>query len=437
MRWTLAAVSAVALIGAACGGSNTAATPTPTADAPTSPPLTVEPVATETPAATPSPTPWDDYIEVVEGEPVPLPEGVVLYYYGYVFTEGIPADRWLRAVQTDGGLDIRDLSETLPDGSGAYFADGGYGLGQFSTSVCVQGYCGGIGPASSDARSEAFLSGDGGVTWTFEADGGRPEGVYVVGTRSDGVQVVSRYDDSTQTLGWFTWPGMEPIEPPAPGARAQMLGDRLVWATGDPGLPDFGGTTYDEDGNVIAAPVRLPPLPGSFTVIRGSTIDLAWWIPLPRDNDATVYISQVAPDGALLRTVRLERMDPALVGWIDEDRIVIRRWNYSPGGLADAAILNFATGEMNRIDGLQPTEQDRDAYVTGVVTGEFALVDAPGSCLHVRERADTTSQSLGCFADGVLFHVTGDPHETDGTEWLPVRAPGNIDGFASTEFLVR
>ena len=45
--------------------------------------------------------------QAVEGDRVPLLHGVVLYYYGYVFTEGIPAYRSSRAVQTENGLDIR------------------------------------------------------------------------------------------------------------------------------------------------------------------------------------------------------------------------------------------------------------------------------------------------------------------------------------------
>jgi hypothetical protein len=66
------------------------------------------------------------------------------------------------------------------------------------------------------------------------------------------------------------------------------------------------------------------------------------------------------------------------------------------------------------------------------------MVDAPGSCLHVRAAASADSASRECFADGVLFEVTGaGMDDANGAEWLPVRAPGGIEGFASTEFLLR
>jgi hypothetical protein len=66
------------------------------------------------------------------------------------------------------------------------------------------------------------------------------------------------------------------------------------------------------------------------------------------------------------------------------------------------------------------------------------MVDAPGSCLHVRAAASDASESLECFADGVLFEVTSEPvDDAAGAEWLPVRAPGGIEGFASSEFLLR
>jgi hypothetical protein len=374
---------------------------------------------------------------VVEGDPVPLPDGVVLYYYGYVFTEGIPADRWLRAHQTQDGLVIRDLSEALPEGSGGLSAERGFASGQFATIICVQGYCGGMADPSPDAKEERYVSSDGGITWQFHPGLHLPEGVYIAGTRSDGQQIAFRVHDPPEPFEWFTWPEMQAVTPPVPDAHARMLDGRLVWMTVSGRSPGDGGTIYDEDGNVIAAPVKLP-LSGSYDVVRGAVPDLVWWIPFPRDNDATVYLSQVDPGGAVLRTVKLKGLDPAPVGWVDDDRVVIRRWAWHDGSLADTAIVNLQTGEMNRIDGLQPTDKDRDVYSIGVVVGAFAMVDTGGDCLNVRKEPGTSAEGLDCFADGVLLEVTGGAVADEaGREWLPVRAPGGIEGYASSEFLRR
>jgi hypothetical protein len=362
---------------------------------------------------------------------------VVIYYYGYVFTEGIPADRWLRAHQTEEKLVIRDLSEGLPEGSNGYSFQGPPVDGHLATILCVQGYCGGIGEPSADAREERYESFDGGLTWKLSTSIELPDGTYIAGTRSDGATIAFHYDPNDGSYEWFTWPDRQPVTPPEPGAIARMIDGRLVWRTYASNSPDTGGSIYDETGNVIAAPIE-PPLPGPFDFVREGVLDLAWWLPWPRDAESTAYISEVAASGTVLRTVKARGFDPALIGWIDEDTIVVRRWGSPDASLADAALIDLETGAMNRIDGLQPTEKDRDVYVTEVVVGDFAMVDAPGSCLHVRAAAGSDSESLECYADGVLFEVTGEAMvDAAGVEWLPVRAPGGIDGYASTEFLLR
>jgi len=332
---------------------------------------------------------------------------------------------------------IRDLSEPLPEGSGGLSAERGFAGGQFATIICVQGDCGGMTEPSPDAKEERYVSSDGGITWQLVEGENLPEDVYIAGTRSDGKQIAFRVHEPSRPFEWFTWPEMEPVTPPAPDAHARMIDGQLVWMTVSGRSPGDGGTVYDEDGNIIAAPVKLP-LSGSYDVVRGEVLDLVWWIPLPRDNDATVYVSQVDSEGTVLRTVRLQGLDPAPIGWVDDDRVIIRRWAWHDGSLADTAIVNLETGDMNRIDGLQPTEKDRDVYSIGVVVGAFAMVDTQGDCLNVRKQPEASAEGWGCFGDGVLFEVTGNavPDEA-GIEWLPVRAPGPIVGYASAEFLLR
>jgi hypothetical protein len=215
-----------------------------------------------------------------------------------------------------------------------------------------------------------------------------------------------------------------------------MIEGRFVWRTYEEGSSD-GGSFYDEDGAVIAAPVRSP-LEAPHNFYRENLTDVVWWIPDDRQTELIGYVSEVAPDGALVRSVRYEGNDMWPIAWIDDDRVVVLRFYPRDRSIGAAYIVNLETGEMNEIDGLRPTDQDRDSYVTTLMTGEFAMVDAPGSCLHVRAEANVAAKSLECFADGVLFEVTGEAAlDSGGAEWLPVRAPGAIEGFASSEFLLR
>jgi hypothetical protein len=302
-------------------------------------------------------------------------------------------------------------------------------------TICVQGYCGGLGEPSDDAELAAYESRDGGVTW--QEIGKPPIGTSLMVSPGNGELVGWRYDAERDSVQWFTWPGMEPNTPQSGRAWRQLQDGQVVWSQCPDSHPHTGCTLFDEAGNVVAEPVKLPTT-GPHSVIRGETIDLVWWIPYPRDSASTVYVSQVSPTGELLRTVKLEGIDPTPIGWIDDNRIVIRRWGLHERGLADAALLDFGTGEVNPIEGLQPTAQDRDSYLTEIVRGTFAMVDAPGSCLHVRAEPGTAAETLGCFADRVLFTVTGEAVSgPEGTEWLPVRAPGAVEGLASTEFLIR
>jgi hypothetical protein len=438
MQWLLGVFAGVALLAVACGGSDSTPTATPTGNVGAAPsaPATEPTATTSTPAASPTATPWDDFVEVVEGEPVPLPDGVVLYYYGYVFTEGIPADRWLRAHQTEDGLVIRDLSEGLPAGSNGYQFISAPKDGRLFTTICVQGYCGGHADPSADAREETYESLDGGITWhrSNEPPGlVLPDGVFLGGVMSDGTTVAGTYDSAEQQYDWFTWPGRTTVESPVGNARAGMRDGQFVWQTVSFDFPSRGGALYDEDGDLVLAEMQ-PPMDGAYDVQRWWEFDLAVWYPFPRDTATTGYLTDIAADGSLLRTVRWEGYDIRPVGWRDDDHLIVLRFYPEEGSIAQSYILAFETGEMNRIEGLQPTEQDRDVYATEVMTGEFAMVDAPDSCLHVRAETNLDSESLGCFADGVLLKVLGD-HGT--TDWLPVLAPGGVEGFASTVFLLR
>jgi hypothetical protein len=434
MRLLVGALAGLVVMAAGCGGSDAAPTATPASDmtATSSVSTSETATATSTSAASPTPTPWDDYVDVVEGEPVPLPEGVVLYYYGYVFSEGIPVDRWLRAHQTSEGLVIRDLARSLPGTASLYSLAANYEGQHLVASLCVVGHCGGVGDPTPDATLQTFESVDGGITWD-EVDS-PPLGVRFIGALDAFRTPVGIYSDYPGgPTHWISWPDGGEFEPPLADARASVVGGELLWEIEDEELPHRGGIVVDAHGQVVAGAIR-PPLPGQFGFERSDVLNLVEWVPWPRDDGRTGYVSQVNADGSMVRTVRYQGTDLDPIGWADENRIVARRSYPRQGSYGDAVLLNLETGEMNPIEGLRPTAEDRDSYVRGVATGEFAMVDAPGSCLHVRSEADAGSQSLGCFADGVLLEEV----EGDSTaEWLPVRAPGGIEGFASTKFLVR
>jgi hypothetical protein len=70
--------------------------------------------------------------------------------------------------------------------------------------------------------------------------------------------------------------------------------------------------------------------------------------------------------------------------------------------------------------------------------GPFARVITPGDCLNVRTEPTTTSQSLGCFRDGVLLRIgSGDEVTSGSTTWMPVQTPDGHAGYASSEFVER
>jgi hypothetical protein len=210
-----------------------------------------------------------------------------------------------------------------------------------------------------------------------------------------------------------------------------------LWEVEDEDLPPDGGIIVDEEGDIVADRIR-PPLEGQFGFERTANLDLVWWVPWPRDGDRTGYISQVDPDGTVVRTVHYRGTDFHPIGWIDNDRVVARRSYPREGSLADAVIINLETGLMNAIVGLQPTDEDRDSYVRGVVTGEFAMVDTPDSCLNIRPEASLDSHAQRCVPNGVLVEVAGDAvQDESGIDWLPVGVPPGIQGWASTEFLLR
>jgi hypothetical protein len=333
-------------------------------------------------------------------------------------------------------LVVRDLAPDVPENSnGGYQFLDDVATGHLSARLCVQGYCGGHADPSPDAREETYESVDGGVTWGPILS--PPRGTYIEGARADGNLVAFSTNGSGAISEWFTWPDMEPVSPPGPNLRALMIGGRLLWRSISTDFPMDGGTFYDEQGELVAAPIERP-IPGTYDFQRRAVLNLVTWNPSPRDGGVTGYLSEVAPDGAILRSVRYQGYDVSPIAWRDDDRVVVLRYYPRDESIGAAYIVNLETGEMNEIDGLRPTDQDRDSYVTALMTGEFAMVVAPGSCLHVRAAASADSASRECFADGVLFEVTGaGMDDANRAEWLPVRAPGGIEGFASTEFLTR
>jgi hypothetical protein len=373
------------------------------------------------PASSPSPTAT---VDLVEGDPVPLPEGLVLYYYGgNVPIEGAVPLPVLRARQAEDGLEIYELSANFPKG-GAYTAHYEFDLGRLAFGICTQGYCGGYGPADADSQNELFVSADGGVRW--ESLGALPRDAYPAAILEDGTLIVSQFDSSTNTSHLLTWPDARPLEPPVAGARPQLFGCDLHWVNEE-------GEVFDERGNLVRAAPKFPP--GEFSAIPANVLDLIWWIPLPRDSAGTGYVSEIAPDGSLGRTVTHRGFDLDVIGWIDDDRVLVRRYFPPQGGIGATYILDLRNGSFREVADLR-RPGDRDAYPVAVVRGTFVRVDAPGDCLNLRAGRGTDSPVVTCVADGVLLEPTGDAVTAqDGSRWRPVRTPSGQTGFASVDFL--
>jgi hypothetical protein len=395
-----------------------------TATGTASPANSQQPTASSpSPANSPSPSPTAA-VELVEGGPVPLPEGLVLYYYGgRVPIEGAVPLPVLRARQAEGGLEIYELSANFPKG-GAYTAQYEFELGRLAFGICTRGYCGGYGPADADSQNELFVSSDGGVRW--ESLGPLPTNAFPAAILEDGTLIVSQFDPATNTGNLLTWPEARRLEPPVAGARPQLFGRDLHWVNEE-------GEVFDERGNLVRAAPRFPP--GEFSAIPAGVLDLIWWIPLPRDSSGTGYVSEIAPDGTLGRTVTHHGFDLDVIGRIDDDRVLVRRYFPPQGGIGATYILDMRDGSFREVAGLR-RDGDVDAYPVAVVRGTFVRVDAPGDCLNLRAGRGTDSPIVSCVADGVLLEPTGDAVTAqDGSRWRPVRTPSGETGFASVDFL--
>jgi hypothetical protein len=97
------------------------------------------------------------------GAPVALPKDLVVYFRAATYATDGGDTRLHRAYKDGTGvLRIEPLFKGELAKAVGYAID--TGRGTLGVSVCVQGYCGGLGEPSADARAVGYLSTDGGVS---------------------------------------------------------------------------------------------------------------------------------------------------------------------------------------------------------------------------------------------------------------------------------
>ncbi len=321
-------------------------------------------------------------------------------------------------------------------------------LSEIVVSVCVQGYCGPLNAVTPDARSELRRSRDGGVTWeTIASFDGVAQAHGFVGDQVLLDRASGPGDPREWTYQPVTWPDMKAFTPP-PGAAdsrpSVQAGGAVTFASKDHlSLLNADGSTY------WTFPLKLPAeWPALFTTPFPPRVAITWSTTPGQQTRSYLGIF----DGGRLTAVFSG--DPLVCpgAWFARNAFIssVQATPEELGLTVDPNMRSFQSpfpSVVNVDEGtIAPIEPQffLDTYgptnrksVVAFLPGPFARVNTPGDCLNVRAEPSTSAQSLGCFKDGVLLHVTGGEAVSGGITWLPVTTPNGRAGWASGEFLER
>jgi DNA-binding CsgD family transcriptional regulator len=430
--------------------ATTTSTATTTATASASPPAsTTPPPSPETIAGLPvQPMTW--------GDPVPLPQGVVAWYWmARPYTDGGSSVLMRAWRDSSGELHTSDVIESLRE-SGPAYAVGNSTMTRLFAAVCPEGICGLGVSAKPTANPRAitvsaphqavltdqlvFRSDDGGISWV--QDGKIPGGTRLVGVLGDQALLA----DYRETLPgsafhgrYRFYPSGEDVTPPTRMVRPIAIGvtdSGIQWLDGGPDGGATGGAIYNTDGSVSFAPdaafagasfVGALPDGQSFFTWVGSA------------DKPGPYIARIGADG------KPNAIFSAQTWWgrpLSSDLLIGTDLHPESGqqmddGVYGLVLFDLGDKAIRPIQDLyKSTWQDATAFLQTAVTGAFAEVHTAGDCLNVREAASTSSKSLGCFADGVLLRLADGIQSIDGVEWQAVSTPSGAAGWASAEYLV-
>jgi hypothetical protein len=287
-------------------------------------------------------------------------------------------------------------------------------------SVCVHGYCGGMGGPSADAEVWLFRSEDGGVTWTEYQRLPRPE--LVVGWLGPGVVLTSYYDDTTGVQSFTVRPTGEEVVPPrghADAWPAVTAGGRLLWHAGD-------GLLLFPDGTVYAGTDQ--PEVSFGEPLLGPKTDL-----LPFFWKDRYYLAQLEPDGSVRRAFVADPwvQPEAWMTSLSDDRIFASASvpvdRYSMSGQFVGSLPHHRPGKRCRPAHLAAVPRasflNGRNHVVAVQQGPLARVVNTGDCLSVRDAPSTDAGILVCLADNVLVRDLAETTTPDGLSWARVVTP--------------
>ncbi|MEX0782176.1 MAG: LuxR C-terminal-related transcriptional regulator [Dehalococcoidia bacterium] len=392
------------------------------------------PVPTSAPAPNPGSGAGGKLTDLQVAADRPLPAGAVVYYYGgNVSQEGPQQD--LRRAYSDstGKLHVERLYENIEGEGTPYWTAIDPATGRVAVALCLEGYCGGYGSGEPGSKNRLVTSADGGITW---ADRGElPLYSTLWGFIDEGL-VVQTFEAT---------PGED-----APGRiwvfdTGRVLKQHTGWdhasilfKDGSVGTRREDGSLMDESGTVLRAAPKIPGTAHSAGAFIFEPTNSTLWGSFnyqAQPGEPQGWAVEADADGNVLRGVTTQDTTVGAIGRLSSD-LVFANGQYPGAFVGRASILDLSTGTVWRIADLIG-DGDRDAYGVAATTGQFAVVNAGGDCLNVRESASTSSASLACYVDGVLLRDLGETMEAGGASWLKVATPDGREGWASAEFLER
>ncbi len=426
------AVTGVLLL--ACGKSAPAPTPTLASVTAVSTAASPAPASPSGPTAPSMPLPPVSGVPTVnlkQSAPAPLPEGLVIYYFGgRVRSEGRP-DTMLRAYRLGGRTVIEDLRRNLPVSGTAYGLAVDADRQRIAILVCVKGNCIEHSLISFSETEDVLLtSDDGGVTWRNRGVL-PPDAGFIAGFEGEEVAFYPKSGDSSRdgsTL--LLLPSGRELRGP-PGTQAIAIrGGTHLWRAAD-------GSLFDASGAQRYGPTIVSGLQASRDGGLLTRLPNVW--SAYGDGGEPRFIIEANAAGAHLRAVSISGVgDLAAIDFVSADVLLVNRYYPPSGGVGDAALLNLRTGEYRTIEGIR-RDVDHDAYPLAAATGKFGRVHGTESCLNVREKPTVAAPARACFADGVLLKILDGPQRVnDGRDWYTIEMPGSGEqGFVAAEFIER
>ncbi|MGE0601477.1 MAG: hypothetical protein AB7J35_18680 [Dehalococcoidia bacterium] len=383
-------------------------------------------------------SPTNPFVRLLDA-PIP-PNSALFIATGCWACEGY--DRGLQRVVTDGAGNVTVTAVPEPalgpaeQRTSLHVASDG---SLIVAATCISsGNCGPLGTPAADAKSRILSSADGGYTWKEEA---RFDGYATASVSPKGRILVSRTsgsgDPSTWTGSWELLNPAESLKRPFADTYPLFMAngevawwkyrDPHVWASDGTVVFDLTGTlTADDsvnsvrflpDGNALVGWNTGASKPGSPTKsllgLFTPSGDQVWRHDFAQG--AEFGINAVLTPGVAIGNGDLQY--PA-IGRIP-------------------ALIDLKAGTVQALTGPfdAPPLQGRNTF-EALLHGPFAVVDAPGDCLNIRQDPAVTATVITCAKDQALLYVLGPTAATgDNIHWLRVRTLAGQEGWASDEFL--